>query len=211
MSVPPGLQTSLLPTVRAQPLQCALDWPYTPTRSSLTSPYNRPRWLQPLRQLCAVACLLASDMPSASLNSNVEVREPVGGRGRGLFATRTIEACETIGWYSGVLASLPDVDRALYEGATSGSCLLLTAWRTSELGVDAEPDDAVGQRCLTSYINHSVRRQNTAFEDVQPVGSWLLPTLICVRATRQIKAGKCAQKQAKHGYHMNVSHVLRRF
>ena len=162
------------------------SWPYQPPPSSISSPYRRPRALQPLRQLTTLAAvtLLSSARQPLALGVDVCIRD-TPGRGRGLFTLRTLEPGECVGTYDGAIAALGDVDSALFEGRTSASYLLLSEWSGEDVGIDAECD--AKQRCPTSYINHSVRRQNCAFE-FKCALPWL-PKVPLVRTTKQIARG----------------------
>ena len=159
---------------------------YTPSSSTVASPYRRPTALQPLRQLAAVVALLlapcARQLPRVGVD--IEIRE-AAGRGLGLFAARNFEPDEIVGFYTGAISPPVEADQAMYEGRTSGAYLLLVPWGQTSIAVDAEPD---AQRCPASYMNHSVRRQNCAFDD-ESLLRWL-PNQPYVRVTRRVAVGQ---------------------
>ena len=157
---------------------------------TLASPYCRPEHSQPLLQLTHFAIMLLVNrgvLGFASLGSDVEVSASTpASRGLGLFAQRSMEPNELIGPYTGLIASQTDYIKARIQYQTSGAYAV--AVKSPFVGknfyVDAEPCDA---RCVTSFINHSKRRQNCEFTEMQ-VAPWL-PAVPFVRVTRPVAAG----------------------
>ena len=162
-------------------------------QSSLASPYLRPVGLQPLRSLTSLILALqladvqrSNGVGTAQLGIDVEIN-PSKGRGLGLFALRDFEPGELIGPYAGVLASETDYIKARLQQRTSGDygTAVSAPFVGRRLYVDAEPDGEA--RCLASYINHSIRRQNSEFTELTLEAP--LPDVPFVRTISRVSAG----------------------
>lgn len=164
--------------------------------STPASPYSRTSPLHPLRQLTNVMLLLHTanversnslEIARRDLDVCIKASTPAS-RGYGLFALREFEAGEIIGPYTGLLASDTDYIKARIQDRTTGdySVLISTPYAGRKFFVDAEPDEK-NERCLVSFINHSVRRQNCEFKE-RIIAPWL-PAVPFVQVTRRVSAG----------------------
>jgi hypothetical protein len=129
------------------------------------------------------AVLPSSSHERAFRSTGLEVR-PAGDKGLGLFATRPFDCGETIGIYTGTIASRDDFAEALQQGRSSGDYAIALGTR-DDYFFDAEDPDG---RCAVAYINHNLRRRNCLFGEVM-FTKWL-PCVPYVVTSKPIAAGE---------------------